>query len=48
MILKKDNQQLKENLFKLEKTQDQQNNFIKDIYDEINKFKIGKILTIFN
>ena len=35
-------------MLKLEEDKNQQNNFIKDIFDEINKLKIGKTLTIFN
>ena len=36
-----DNQQLKENLSKLEKTQDNQNRILKERSDEINKLQTG-------
>jgi hypothetical protein len=36
-----DNQQLKENLSKLENTQDKQNRVLKEKSDEINKLQTG-------
>jgi hypothetical protein len=35
-------------MLKLEEDKNQHYNFIKDIFDEMNKLKIGKTLIIFN